>query len=68
MHMIAEGMEAWSNDYFKRIRRYWMLMHLRAHKKDIVQLYNHYSTTLLLMSAVVQDNGCDYAGCSLFLE
>jgi len=33
-------------------------------KKDIVQLYNHYSTTRLLMSAVVQDNSCDYADYS----
>jgi len=37
-------------------------------KKDIVQLYNHYSTTPLFMSAVVQDNNCDYTGYSQFME
>jgi len=25
MDMIAEGMEAWSNDYFRRFRRHSML-------------------------------------------
>jgi len=32
--MIAEGMEAWSNDYFRRIRRHWMLSHWRTKKKE----------------------------------
>jgi len=42
MHMIAEGMEACSNNYFRGIRRHWMLIHWRTQEKDIVQLYNHY--------------------------
>jgi len=37
-------------------------------KKDIVQLYNHYTTTPLFMSAIVQDNRCVYADYSLFKE
>jgi len=42
MPIIAEGIEAWSNDYFRGILRHWMLIHERALEKDIVQLYNHY--------------------------
>ena len=52
-HIIAEGIEAWSNDYFRGIRMHWMLIHWKAQEKDVVQLYNHYSTTPLSMSAIV---------------
>jgi len=34
MLLIAGGMEAWSNDYFKGIWRHWMLVHWRALEKD----------------------------------
>jgi len=40
MNMIAKGMEAWSNGYFRGIRRHWMLIYWRAYEKDIIQLYN----------------------------
>ena len=50
MPMCAEGVEAWSNDYFRGIWRHWMLIHWRAQKKDnstIVQPLLH-SPCLLL--------------------
>jgi len=28
--MIAKGIEAWSNDYFRGIRRHWMLIHKKS--------------------------------------
>jgi len=66
--MIVEGMEGLGNDYFIGIRRHWMLIHWSAQEKDIVQFYNHYSTTPLLMCAVVQDNNYADDGYSLFKE
>jgi len=32
--MIAEGMEALSNDYFRGFRRHWMVIPWRTQKKD----------------------------------
>jgi len=37
-------------------------------KRTIVQLYNHSSTTPLSLSAIVQNNNCEYVGDSLFRE
>jgi len=37
-------------------------------KRTIVQLYNHYSTTSLFMSTIVQEYSCNYIGCSLNKE
>jgi len=39
-HKCAEGIEDWSNWYFCRIRRHWMLIHK---ERTIVQLLLHYS-------------------------
>jgi len=37
-------------------------------KWTIVQLYNHYSTTPLFMSAIVQEYRCTYVGYALYME
>jgi len=37
-------------------------------KRTIVQLYNHYLNYSVFVSAIVQDNSCDYAGNSPFKE
>jgi len=46
-HKIAEGIEAWSNDYFGGIKRHWLFITERAQRKGnsiIVQPLLHYST------------------------
>jgi len=37
-------------------------------KRTIVQLYNHYSTTSLTMSVIVQEYSCTYVGYALYME
>jgi len=37
-------------------------------KRTIVQLYNHYFTTPLFMSAIVQEYSCTYVVCSPYKE
>jgi len=51
MVIIAEGMEAWRNVYFRGIRRHWMLIHLRAKKRT---KYDCATTTPLLHSSCLQ--------------
>jgi len=42
LDIIAEGIEVWSNGYFRGIRRHLMLIHWRTQKRTIIQLYNQY--------------------------
>jgi len=44
-HVFAGGIKVWGNDYFRGIRRHWMLIHGRAQEK------NNSTTTTPLMFA-----------------
>jgi len=55
MPSIGEGIKAWSNDYFRRIGRHWMLILWRTLEKDNSTIVQPLSPLIYFVSAIVQE-------------
>jgi len=66
--MIVEGMEGWRTANSKEFEGIGCLSTKERLKRTTVQLYNHYSTIPLFMSAIVQNNNYINIDFSLYLE